>query len=328
MRRSSSRLARRTLSGIDGEAIRILLIEDNPRHARLLLETMGEAGVAFAGAAPYELDHLDRLDAGLAHLTKGGIDLVLLDLSLPEAPGLAALLRVREHHPDVPVIVLVGQAEERLAAEALQAGAQDYLTKGKLGGGLVARSVRYAVRLSRMQAALRSLSLLDGLTGLYNRRGFVTLTDPHLRLAQRTKGRFLVVSADVEGLKRINEVAGYDEGDRVLRDTGEILKQTFRDSDMIARLEGRTFAALAVDAPEEKSPIISARLHQHVAGYNGRTLRRYTLSITAGFAPYDGQAGVPPSSIEDLLARAADARGGKSRRPPARRSSKRMRKPE
>jgi len=225
----------------------------------------------------------------------------------------------------VPVITLIGQADDQLATKALQAGAQDYLTKGKLGGSLLARSVRYAVRLSRMEAVLRSLSLLDGLTGLYNRRGFGLLADPHLRLAQRTKGRFLVVSADVEGLKGIIEAAGYDEGDRVLRDTGEILKHTFRDSDVLARLEGGTFAALAVDAPEEKSPIIAARLRQHVEGYNGQTLRRYTLSLTAGFASYDGRAGTPPTSIDDLLSRAADAGGGRTHRPPPRRSSKRTR---
>src|SRR4029077_20047130 len=84
VRRSSSRLARRTLTGIEIDPVRVLLIEDNPRHARLLEEAMGEAGVAFAGAAPYELAHAHRLSQGLTRLREGGVGVVLLDLSLPQ----------------------------------------------------------------------------------------------------------------------------------------------------------------------------------------------------------------------------------------------------
>lgn len=84
MRRSSAKLARRTISGFDSAPIHILLAEDNPRHAQLLRETMGEAGVAFAGAAPYELTNARTVAEALDHLAAGGLDLVLLDLSLPD----------------------------------------------------------------------------------------------------------------------------------------------------------------------------------------------------------------------------------------------------
>ncbi len=295
---------------MDSEGVRVLLIEDNPRHAQLLREAMGEAGAAFAGAPPYELLHVDRLAAGLERLAAGGVDVVLLDLSLPDGTGVDGLVRLRQLSPNVPVVALVGMNEDVLAAEALQAGAQDYLSKGRLGGALVARSIRYAVQLNKLQSALRSLALIDGLTGLYNRRGFISLAEPHMKLAQRAKGKFLVVSADIAGLKEINTVAGYDEGDRVLRDAADILRQTFRDCDLIARLEGGTFAVLAVDAALEQSPIITARLQQHVAAYNGMTIRRYTLSINGGFAPF--VAGTA-TSIEDLMAQATKARRGPRR---------------
>lgn len=310
MRRSSSKLSRRTLTGLDSEALRILLIEDNARHADMLRDAMGDAGAAFAGAIPYELSHVTGLGAGLAALAAGGVDLALLDLSLPDAHGLDALLRVRELHPDVPVIALIGQNDETLAGQALQAGAQDYLTKGKVGGSLLSRSIRYAVQLNRLQMALRSLSFIDNLTGLYNRRGFVTLAEPHVRLAQRMKTGFLIGSADVAGLGTINTEAGAGEGDTVLRETADILRRTFRDSDLIARLEGGAYAVLAPEATLEKAPIIVARMQQHLATYNGQTIRRYTLAVTLGFTAFDPAAGV---SIEDLMARAVEARRAQRR---------------
>jgi diguanylate cyclase (GGDEF)-like protein len=319
VRRSSTKLSRRTLSGIDSEPVHILLAEDNPRHAQLLREAMGEAGAAFAGAAPYELTLARDVAATLDHLAAGGIDVILLDLSLPDGAGLDGLLRIRELHPDVPVIALTGLNDDMLAGQALQAGAQDYLTKGRMSGSLLARSIRYATQLNRMQKALRSLSFIDNLTSLYNRRGFVTLADPHVKLAQRVKGRFLVVSVDIAGLAAINAASSYDEGDMVLRDVAELLRKTFRDSDILARLEGGSYIAFAVDAPEEKAPIITGRLQQHVATYNQQTIRAYTLVLHAGIAAFDPDAG---GAIEDLMARAVEARRA-GRRP--RRSSRRLR---
>jgi two-component system, cell cycle response regulator len=300
-------MARRTMTGIEIDPVRVLLIEDNPRHARLLENAMGEAGVAFAGAAPYEFSHAPRLSQGLTRLGKGGVDVVLLDLSLPKTSGLEPLQRVRERDPDVPVVALTGLNEDHLAAQALGAGAQDYLTKGNFSASLLARSIRYAVQVRRLQMGMRSLSLNDGLTGLHNRRGFLHLTEPHVKLAQRTKGRFLVVSADVAQLRDINRVAGYEEGNRVLRETAVLLKGTFRDCDLVARIEASTFAVLAADAALDKRAIIAARVAEHVRRYNGMTVRLYNLVVNLGFAAFDGSS---TTTIEDLLQQAVADRAG------------------
>ncbi|MGH8622699.1 MAG: GGDEF domain-containing protein [Burkholderiales bacterium] len=297
--------------------MRILLIEDNPRHARLLEDALGQAGVAFAGAPPYDLVHVVRLDAGFEYLSQGGIDVTLVDLSLPEATGLDALLRLREHSPGAALVALVSHGEDTLAGQALQTGAQDYLVKDRLSGDLLARTIRGAIRVNRLQNALRTLSLMDGLTSLYNRRGFETLGEGSLRLAQRAKGHFLVVSADVENLKGINE-AGWEVGDVALRDCAEILRRTFRESDIIARMENSAFAVLAVDASPDTVPIMTRRLQREVDAYNGQTLRRYTLVVNLGFAAFSGGE---PASVEELLARAVQARRLDRRgRRPSRRS--------
>ena len=320
--RYSGKLARRTQTTVDAEPVRLLLVEDNPRHVELLREAFGEAGVAYAGAAPFELAVAGTLAAALDRLKGGAVDVVLLDLTLPDAQGLDPILRIRERYPDVPLIALTALGDDRLPALAVQAGAQDYLMKGKLSGELLARAIRHAVELNRLQAALRSLSFLDGLTGLYNRRGFVTLAEPHLKLAQRVKGKFLVVSADVTGLAAINGAASHDEGDRVLRDVADILKKSFRDSDLLARLEGGAFMVLAADAATDKASVITDRIAQHVSAYNGMTLRPYTLTLGVGYTAFDSGRAAP---IEDLMVQAVESRRG---RPRKRRSSRRQRATE
>lgn len=280
-------------------------MEDNPRHAHLLRDTLGDAGVAFAGAPPYDLGHVTDLEGAYARLAEGNIDLLMLDLSLPEATGLDALLKIRERFQDLPVIALVARGDGTLAAQALQSGAQDYLMKGKLSGDTLARSIRHAMEVARLRTALRSLSFIDGLTGLYNRRGFMTLADPYVKRAQRVKGHLLVVSAQVAGFDRIVKAVGHQEGDELLRSVSEVLRRSFRDSDLLGRLEQGEFVALALDAPDEKFPIISGRLAEHVQEFNDRTIRKYRLILQLGFVPFN--ADVSPT-IEELMAQASDAR--------------------
>ena len=280
-------------------------MEDNARHAQLLRDTLGDAGAAFAGAPPYDLAHVTDLPSAYARIGEGNIDLMMLDLSLPEANGLEALLKVRERFQDLPVIALVARGDGTLAAQAIQTGAQDYLMKGKISGDTLARSIRHAMEVARLRAALRSLSFIDGLTGLYNRRGFVTLAEPYVKRAQRVKGHLLVVSAEVVGFDRIVKLVGFQEGDELLRGVSEILRRSFRDSDLLGRLELAEFMALALDAPEEKFPIISGRVAEQVQEFNDRTIRRYRLILQLGFVPFN--ANLQPT-IEDLMVQASDAR--------------------
>lgn len=127
--------------------IRALLIEDNPGDARLIREMLAEVkGQAF------DLKRAERLSAGLECLAEGGIDVVLLDLSLPDSHGLETFARVHAEAPEVPIIVLTGLADTELAVKAVREGAQDYLVKGELNGALLVRSVRYGIERHRARA--------------------------------------------------------------------------------------------------------------------------------------------------------------------------------
>ena len=126
--------------------VRVLLVEDNPGDARLVQETLAQAG-----DGGFELTHVDRLSAALDRLEEGGIDLVLLDLVLPDSWGAATCLMTDANAPEVPIVVLTGFDDETLAIQSLREGAQDYLVKGQLDGQLLVRSMRYAVERKRVE---------------------------------------------------------------------------------------------------------------------------------------------------------------------------------
>ena len=154
---------------------------------------------------------------------------------------------------------------------------------------------------TRLERALRDLSLTDDLTGLYNRRGFSTLAERQLALALRGSSPLLLVFADVDGLKIINDTYGHAAGDQALRDTAAILRSTYRSADIIARLGGDEFTVFPVNAIESSGSLLTERLDEAVARHVKQSERPYQLSLTAGLARVD-PADCP--TIEDLLAQA------------------------
>jgi two-component sensor histidine kinase len=136
--------------------LRILLVEDNPGDARLLREM-------FSTERPgsYEITHLPRLGLALNHLAKGGVDIVLLDLGLPDGEGMDTVRRVRRLAPQVPVIVLTGRDDDEAVAEAMEEGAQDYLVKGQIETRALPRALRHAIERFRLlaRAALANTEL-------------------------------------------------------------------------------------------------------------------------------------------------------------------------
>ena len=153
----------------------------------------------------------------------------------------------------------------------------------------------------RAEAALQSLSLVDELTGLYNRRGFLAVTEQHLAAIRRNEKVPVILYADLDGLKEINDSLGHHEGDRALVKAAEIFKDTFRSSDILARLGGDEFVVLAAIDSQESTESLATRLQEKFSASNASRNRPYDLSISVGLARFDPEAG---HSIEDLMARA------------------------
>jgi diguanylate cyclase (GGDEF)-like protein/PAS domain S-box-containing protein len=133
-----------------------------------------------------------------------------------------------------------------------------------------------------LEEALRSLSLTDELTGLYNRRGFSTLAERHLAIARRKGSDLLLVLADIDGLKVINDTFGHHAGDQVVIDAANVLKGTYRRVDIIARIGGDEFTAFPVEAGPDSAEILINRLQQNVAKHNERYPRPFKLSMSVG----------------------------------------------
>lgn len=132
---------------MDSSNIRSLVIEDNAVHARLILSLLAKAE-----AVSFDVVHVDTLTAGLARLAQGGIDIVLLDLVLPDSQELDTFLRLRKEAPDIPVVILSGLEDINLAARAVESGAQAYLIKGQINSAQLERSIRYAIERTRAQS--------------------------------------------------------------------------------------------------------------------------------------------------------------------------------
>jgi diguanylate cyclase (GGDEF)-like protein/PAS domain S-box-containing protein len=146
------------------------------------------------------------------------------------------------------------------------------------------------------EETIRALSLADELTGLRNRRGFLVLGELQLSLARRL-GRMLVLYfADVDGLKRINDELGHAQGDRALVDVADLLRATFRETDLIARLGGDEFVVLALEAPDVDAAASVARFEEHLNQFNRTVQRPYRLAVSIGVAQHG------PDSAESLSA--------------------------
>jgi diguanylate cyclase (GGDEF)-like protein/PAS domain S-box-containing protein len=139
----------------------------------------------------------------------------------------------------------------------------------------------------RVEEALRHLSLVDELTGVYNRRGFMTLAESHLTLARRRKRDLLLVFADVDHLKSINDTFGHGAGDQVLVDAAAILRRTYRSADIIARIGGDEFTAFPLEAGSDSAGVLLERLQTQVEQHNREVERPFRLSMSVGVGKFD-----------------------------------------
>jgi len=165
----------------------------------------------------------------------------------------------------------------------------------------VSTQVAQAIQRKRMDEEIRSLSLTDDLTGLYNRRGFTLLAEQELRLSHRIKRPMMLFFCDVDSLKGINDAHGHAQGDLALQEVSAILKDTFREVDIMARLGGDEFVVLAVDALLESAETITGRIQAALELRNQQGHRPYQLNLSMGIAHCDPDSS---TTVSELIIRA------------------------
>ena len=155
--------------------------------------------------------------------------------------------------------------------------------------------------LTALQAKLAELAVTDDLTGLNNRRGFLARANERMSLAIRSGEKLKLIFADIDGLKKINDQFGHALGSQAICDVAEILKDSFRQTDVICRLGGDEFVILLHQSVETSSDVVTERVRKKISEFNALSIRPFPLSASFGVVPIDPASGV---LLEDIMAEA------------------------
>lgn len=278
----------------DNSEFRVLLIDSNQTDIDQILELVSKISI--------EVDIANCIYDALSRIQDKGFDAVLMDIDLQDEDGVDTIGRIHAFEPELPVIILADTVDERYALYALKMGAQDYLLRDVLNTNMLRRVIRYAIERHRLVSKLRSLSLVDQLTGLNNLRGFMTLSRQQLRNSERSCSLFQLWFFDIDNMKWINDNLGHAAGDSALIQTAKILENSFRKSDILARIGGDEFTALAIESGGQKAiKALSDRIENFIEESNKNQYFGFKLSISYGVAEYRPNVAV---SIDELLERA------------------------
>jgi diguanylate cyclase (GGDEF)-like protein len=273
----------------------VLLVEDNADAAFFVQRLLSNG----ADAGHYRITRVDRIARALEQLDRGGVDVVVLDLELPDSPARETIQIISTQRITAPVIVLTAATDETLVLRAMQAGAQDFLTKGRIDLDSLLRAIRFAIERHRVLAQAQSLSITDDLTGLYNRRGMAVFFEQMRQRGARNGEDLWVILLDLDGLKETNDSLGHAAGDQAITSFSSLLRQSVRGSEVAARLGGDEFVILALGNSDDLAQAILARLEAAADTFNQHGQAPFRLSFSAGTSRSESGAKL---SMEAVLA--------------------------
>jgi diguanylate cyclase (GGDEF)-like protein len=264
--------------------LRIVLVEDSPFDARYVTELLR---IASPGA---EVLRFARMEDAAREPACVDADCILLDLGLPDVDGLEAVERMVGVAEATPIVVLTGRDDDRLALEAVRAGAQDYLLKRELGVTTLSRTIGRAIERARLVRKLASDALHDALTGLPERALFTDRLGQAIARSRRSSTTFSLAFIDVDGFKSVNDRYGHAIGDEVLQAISARLVGALRASDTACRFGGDEFAAVCEHGSDPASAAhVAARLHDAISSQPVSTsLGPLQVSVSIGVAVGSG----------------------------------------
>jgi len=296
------------------DPVSILLVEDEGLIARDLEDTLTRLGYQVSGIASEGAEAIEM--ARELHP-----QLVVMDVSLRgELDGIEAACEIQKDAP-VPVIFLTGHTDTETLQRAVMTGPLGYLIKPFQETDLRC-AIEVAIhkhradlarreREERLRRSAENLSLVDELTQLKNRRGFFELAGQALQLARNEQQTMALFFMDLNGLKQINDSLGHMSGDDALRDTANVLRHTFRGSDIVARFGGDEFVALAHLQSELDIETLCARVREHLREFNAAGTRPYPVDLSIGATLIDHPE---DQDLEAFIARADEAMYSEKRR--------------
>lgn len=270
----------------------ILIVDDDPEVAAVHALILEQAGMTTAVATD---------PATVPALLKTFVaDLVLMDMYMPgcSGPELASVLRQMSGHVSLPIIYLSSETDRDRQLQALEVGADGFMTKPADPGRLV---TEVRLRAERMRI-LRALMVRDGLTGLFNHNAILQFLEHAIASARREQRPLSVAMIDVDRFKLVNDTYGHPAGDQVLMALSRGLRLRLRECDLVGRYGGEEFVAVLVGADEATAKDLVDQLRVSFSGvlfYAGD--EHFTCTFSAGVAA------LPPHTAADVLIQAADA---------------------
>lgn len=285
----------------------VLIIDDSDKVREQIIRTLGDAAL-------FDLIHQagDGIQA-FKILLENQIDLILCDLEMPRMDGqkFLAMIATRKELRNIPVIMLTGREDVELKIRLLGHGASDYVTKPFDAGELVAR-VKVQLKIKNLQdelkksnEKLRHLSNTDPLTQIHNRRYMMETLGREMQRAERKGTHLSLIMMDIDHFKKVNDLYGHQNGDKVLQTMAELISAEMRGYDCAARYGGEEFVLIMPETIHKDALAVAERIRDRIQShaFSGQ-LRGLRTTISMGVATYPVQF---ISSMEEMIREADEA---------------------
>ena len=289
-------------AGPDGNRGRVLVVDDRMENRELLLQELEEEGFEVRTAASGQ--------QCLEIAETWGPEVILLDINMPGMDGIETCKRLKsrpETSASSVLFVTALRTDDDTAVRALAAGGNDFLPKPYSPPILLAR-VQCQLEISRAHARLRTMAMIDELTGVFSRRFlFDSLRKAVKGSSRRQSTGVACLVADVDHFKRVNDRLGHIEGDRVLRLVAQTIKDTTRETDVVARFGGEEFVVVLSHTDRSGAIVVAEKIRSAVSARCTPVTISVGVASLASTPPEEGREGLLDRAVEDLLRRADDA---------------------
>lgn len=275
------------------EKIKILVVDDESIIRNLLTDVLTDAG--------YEVKAVSTGEEALIEIRENSYSIVITDLRMPGLSGIEVIKKVKQINADICIILITAYPSIESAIEAMREGAYDYITKPfnieeiKL---VLRRATErcYLLKEAGQKEFYRQLSILDGLTGVYNYRYFHEVLPREIERAKRYEQSFCLLMIDIDDFKKYNDTQGHLAGDKLLRDLAELLVTAIRKADIIFRYGGEEFVVLLPQIAKKGGVEVARRLLNLIK-------EKLPTTVSIGIASYPEDA----TSKNELIDKADSA---------------------
>ena len=281
-----------TKNNIESKDVSILLVEDKLEDIQAITAFLEGSKRINA-----KIQTVDSVKKAKTIMFYDKVDIILIDLNIQGLEYDELFERFDKNKLSLPYIVITDERDEDLGIEAVKKGAQDYLVRSEISERILRRTITYSLERHDILESLYRTTIVDELTGLYNRRGLYTLGNQQIEIAKRHNDDIFIFYIDLDGMKEINDTLGHEYGDKALIITSSIMHKSFRTTDILSRLGGDEFVAVAVKAQYEFIPIMIERIKDYIKEEN-KNLKDYQISMSIGVSKVDLDSEKP---LEDAI---------------------------